>query len=216
MTRGGLVWTTVATTVCRDGHGVEGARVFPASDLVHPFEVAAYVTLPSLNAPGSTPSVIAGSIDGRTLDRPDVSASLEHVCAFFGIAKPRLYVSASPGHAHAPGAVRIAERSLVELAPDELEALLAHVCGHLVLPAPAGELSADRAAALFQGNPDAITRLIFAESRREAQHGEEPATRTSRGWTVHSAPSTDDLVVRVREIQAWTATPGFARMAART
>ena len=84
-----------------------------------------------------------------------------------------------------------------------------------MLPAPAGELSADRAAALYQGNPDAITRLIFAESRREAQDGEEHGARSGRGWTVHSAPSTDDLVVRVREIQAWTATPGFARMADR-
>jgi hypothetical protein len=189
--------------------------VFPASELVHPFEAGAHACLPSLNAPGSTPSVIAGSTDGRALDRPDVAASLERVCAFFGIAKPQLYVSALPGHAHAPGAVRIAERSLVELAPDELEALLAHVCGHLVLPALAGELSADRAAALYQGNPDAITRLIFAESHREAQDGEEPGARTSRGWTVHSGPSPDDLVVRVREIQAWTATPGFARMADR-
>ena len=49
-------------------------------------------------------------------------------------------------------------------------------------------------AALYQGNPDAITRVIFAEA-------------------VHSGGPEDHLI-RVREIQAWTATPGFARLAA--
>jgi hypothetical protein len=55
------------------------------------------------------------------------------------------------------------------------------------------ELSADRAAAAYLGDADAITRVMFRSA----------------------GPSTDPmLAVRVREIQAWTATPGFARLRA--
>ncbi len=155
---------------------------FPAGDLVHPLETAAR----SACDPGST-------IDGRLLDRYDVQVIVDRICAVLGLRRPLVYVSERPGHAHAPGAVRIAERSVVDLSQDELEALLAHACGHLVLPLHAGELSADRVAALYHGHPDAITRVIFAEA-------------------VHSGPAADHTV-RVREIQAWTATPGFARLA---
>jgi hypothetical protein len=189
--------------------------VFPANDLVHPFEAADAATL----GRGVVDRFLDGrplDLEGRPLDRPDVAASLRRVCGFFGVAEPQVYVSALPGHAHAPGAVRIAARSLVELAADELEALLAHLCGHLVFPGVAGELSADRAAALYHGSADAITRVIFGESAEEFRIRERRAARTDRhDITVHSGPSADDPAVRVREIQAWTATPGFARLAAR-
>ena len=156
--------------------------MFPASDLVHPFEAeASRARRPDL-------------VDGHPLDLPEFADTLRRICGLLGIAEPQVYVSPLPGHAYAPGVMRIAEQSLAELAPDEVEALLAHVCGHLLLPGHAGELSADRVAALYQGSPDAITRVIFAEA-------------------VHSGPSPDDLTVRVREIQAWTATAGFARLA---
>ena len=157
---------------------------FPADDLVHPLETAI--------RPGSD----AGIIDGRLLGQHDVRITIDRICTVLGLPRPRVYVSERPGHAHAPGALRIAERSLVDLSPDELEALLAHACGHLVLPPYSGELSADRVAALYHGHPDAITRVIFAEA-------------------VHSGrAAAPDHTVRVREIQAWTATPGFARLTA--
>jgi hypothetical protein len=183
-------------------------RVFSADVLVHPFEAG-----PGGAAPEAT--IRSGFFEGCRLDRPDALATLRRACGFFSVAEPQVYVSKLPGHAHAKGAVRIAEQSLVELAPDELEALLAHLCGHLLLPDLAGELSADRAAALYQGSADAITRVIFAECSRGVRDREERAARTDRhGWAVHSGPSADDLAVRVREIQAWTATPGFTRLTA--
>jgi hypothetical protein len=153
---------------------------FPTDELAHPLDTFA-------PRPGDP-----GAIDGRRLEQSEVLRTVDQICAAFALEPPRVYVSARPGHAHSTGAVRICERSLSDLARDELEALLAHLCGHLVLPSPSGELSADRVAALYQGNPDAITRVIFAEA-------------------VHSGGP--DHTVRVREIQAWTATPGFARLA---
>ena len=83
-----------------------------------------------------------------------------------------------------------------------------------MLPGLAGELSADRAAAVYHGSADPITRLIFAEYAKEFRVREGRAARTDRhGITVHSGPSPEDPTVRVREIQAWTATPRFARLA---
>ncbi len=156
--------------------------MFPASDLVHPFEAV----LRERTGPMR--------LDGRPLERPDVLAVLGRVCAVLGVRQPQVYVSELPGHAHAPGAVRIGSQSLTELASDELEALLAHVCGHLLLPVHAGELSADRVAALYHGSADIITRVIFSE--------------------VHSGPSAEGPAIRIREIHAWTATASFARLAA--
>jgi hypothetical protein len=153
---------------------------FPRDELVHPFDTFT----PRPDDPGA--------IDGRRLERSEVLGTVDQICSAFALQTPQVYVSPRPGHAHSTGAVRICESSLADLARDELEALLAHVCGHLVLPSHPGELSADRVAALYQGNADAITRVIFAEA-------------------VHSGGP--DHTVRVREIQAWTATPGFARLA---
>jgi len=185
--------------------------MFPANELLHPFE------------PRSGAAASSGLVDGRRLDRPEVVAVLRRVCGFFGIPEPQVYVSPLPGHAYVsplPGhtyghrAVRIAEQSLADLAADEVEALIAHLCGHLMLPGLAGELSADRAAAVYHGSADPITRVIFAESAEEFRDGEgRPAWTDPHGLTVHSGPSSEDLAVRVREIQAWTATAGLARLA---
>lgn len=165
--------------------------MFPVNELLHPFE------------PRTGAAVSPGIVHGRRLDRPEVGAVLRRVCGFFGVPEPQVYVSDLPGHAYGHGAVRIAEQSLADLAADEVEALIAHLCGHLMLPGLAGELSADRAAAVYHGSADPITRVIFAESARTDRHD----------LTVHSGPSPEDPTVRVREIQAWTATPGFARLA---
>jgi Zn-dependent protease with chaperone function len=143
-------------------------------------------------------------VDGSDL-RPDVRRLLPPICAAFGIAEPVL---------------RLETGDLIDhLAPDEIEAVLAHECGHVLLghvayrtlfdhpavPAPvrgalaawarAAELSADRAAAAYQGGADAITRVLF---RLAGAAGSGPGVRA--------------FAVRVREIQAWTATPAFARL----
>jgi Zn-dependent protease with chaperone function len=94
------------------------------------------------------------------------------------------------------------------------------------------ELSADRAAAAYLGSPDAITRVMFrfagirhdskltqSVSQFSAQALEYEALRESRWervlqWQVAQASTHPLLAVRVREIQNWAATPGFARLSA--
>jgi hypothetical protein len=149
------------------------------ADLVHPFETAT-----------STPA--PGQWQGDEVDDPQLLATIEQLCGVLGVRRPRVLASAQPGHAYGPGVLRLGTAALAGYAPRDREALLAHCCGHLLLP-HAGELSADRVAALYQGSADAITRVIFGEA-------------------VHSGATDLDPAVRVREIQAWTATGGFARL----
>ncbi len=133
-----------------------------------------------------------GQGQGEEVDDPQLLATIEQLCAVLGVRRPRVLASAQPGHAYGPGTLRLSTTALADYAPRDREALLAHCCGHLLLP-QAGELSADRVAALYQGSADAITRVIFSEA-------------------VHSGAIDPDPAVRVREIQAWTATTGFARL----
>jgi hypothetical protein len=81
----------------------------------------------------------------------------------------------------------------------ERVALAEHCRGHLLFPW-AGELTADRVAALVDGNAEAITRVIFVGA-------DHPCVHTG----VFVDPAT-----RIREIQAWTATAHFAKLAERT
>jgi hypothetical protein len=74
----------------------------------------------------------------------------------------------------------------------------AHCQGHVLLPW-AGELTADRLAALVVGGADPITRVIFAGVGSPCVHS---------GVLV-------DPATRVREVQAWTATAGFASLTTR-
>lgn len=93
------------------------------------------------------------------------------------------------------------------------------------------ELSADRAAAAYLGSTDAITRVMFrfAGVRRDSRFShsvelfasqalEWEALRESRWnrilqWMLSKQSTHPLLAVRVREIQAWGATPTFARLA---
>lgn len=93
------------------------------------------------------------------------------------------------------------------------------------------ELSADRAAAAYLGSTDAITRVMFrfAGVRRDSRFAhsvelfanqalEWEALRESRWnrilqWMLSKQSTHPMLAVRVREIQAWGATPGFAKLA---
>jgi Zn-dependent protease with chaperone function len=70
------------------------------------------------------------------------------------------------------------------------------------------ELSADRAAAAYLGSADAMTRAMF----RFAATTMDPAGLHSVQSPPFARPSDPSLAIRVREIQAWTATPGFARL----
>jgi Zn-dependent protease with chaperone function len=188
-------------------------RLASVADVVHPFDESArrrLESMPDLRAllsslpPVDAAALPPGDVDGPGL-RPEVRGLLPAICEAFGIAEP---------------ALRLETGDLINhLAPDEIEAVLAHECGHVVLghvayrtlvdhpavPVPvrgalaawarAAELSADRAAAAYQGGPDAITRVLFRLAGAAAPGNGARA-----------------FAVRVREIQAWTATPAFARL----
>jgi hypothetical protein len=171
----------------------------------------------------------------------DLRARLEPICAGFGITPPRIELvtgDAGPVTVGLDDPVLVLSAGLVGSAgPDELTAALARECGHLFLgygphrslhraliadgdavPGLApddraavraaladwygmSELSADRAAAAYLGNADAVTELIFRlAGTRPTAPGRDAAGR-------------DADALRVREIQAWAATPGFARVA---
>jgi len=185
--------------------------------MVHPFDESARLRLESM--PG-LPALLDAAVDAAVdapVDalverprpepdsRPAVRRLLPAICEAFGIAEPALDLETGDLIDH--------------LAPDEIEAVLAHECGHVLLghvayrrlvdhpavPVPvrgalaawarAAELSADRAAAAYQGGADAITRVLFRLAGAAA-----------------SVPEARAFAVRVREIQAWTATPAFARL----
>jgi Zn-dependent protease with chaperone function len=217
--------------------------VFSASELVHPFDESARRELESLAGFETTVRAYGrvarrGKAGPRRLGpghRPEVYRLLPPICAAFGLPEPGLYLGEGDVGACPAGRRRAAiilSGDLPDrLAPDEIAAVIAHECGHILLghvryrwlarfleapfaggpagsgpvPAPVrsaligwshkSELSADRAAAAYLGNADAITRVMF---RLAGQ-------------------STDAmLAVRVREIQAWTATAGFARLTSST
>lgn len=149
------------------------------ADLVHPFEAGRLAPVPT-------------ELAGEPVNDADTLITVERICQVLGVPTPRVVAAAGPGHACAPGLIQVGDGALTTYAPADREALLAHCSGHLLLP-HAGELSADRVAALYQGSADAITRVIFADA-------------------VHSGATGLDPAVRVREIQAWSATAGFARL----
>jgi uncharacterized protein (DUF1015 family) len=129
------------------------------------------------------------------------------------------YAGAAPPVGCADASIIAAAGLLDLLAPDEVEVVRAHERGHLelghrpylalldaALPEPARgalaawarvcELSADRAAAAALGGSDAVIRVLFRLA------AVAPGANAAGGA----------FEVRVREIQAWTATPAFARL----
>jgi Zn-dependent protease with chaperone function len=237
--------------------------VFSASDVVHPFDESAKLQLESTTGLQETVQAFLKMCGEREAHNvhlseclrlgprqlPEIYRLLPPICDAFGIPEPELYLAKGGVNAYTFGHVRasiiIFSELLDHLATDEIEAVIAHECGHILLghvlyhsmaqfvdmapdvmaqfldmapdvgsyaadlsvlltsaSAPVrsalthwshkSELSADRAAAAYLGSADAITRVIFRFAGVEAD---------------------SVLAVRVREIQAWTATPGFGRLA---
>jgi Zn-dependent protease with chaperone function len=227
--------------------------VFSASDVVHPFDESAKLQLESTTGLQEAVQAFLKMCGEREAynvhlsecmrlgprQLPEIYRLLPPICDAFGIPEPELYLAKGGVNAYTFGHVRasiiIFSELLDHLATDEIEAVIAHECGHILLrhvlyhsmaqfldmapdvgsyaadlsvlltfaSAPVrsaltnwshkSELSADRAAAAYLGSADAITRVIFRFAGVEAD---------------------SVLAVRVREIQAWTATPGFGRLAA--
>jgi hypothetical protein len=183
-----------------------------ATAWVHPFDEAATARLTAFDLPVLDPPALTRTPVGTAVAAGELSALVGKVASAFGLPEPELRLAESGRHAYGSNLIVLPETAPCDLEPDELEALVAHECGHLALGharyaalldrvdpdsplgaavrewSDAAELSADRAAALHTGGPDAITRVIFK---------------------VHSVPFAP---VRIREIQAWTATSGYRRL----
>lgn len=268
--------------------------VFSASDVVHPFDESAKRQLESMTGLQATVQAFMKIYSEREAHNfhlseclrlgpnqlPEIYRLLPPICDAFGIPEPELYLSMGGVNAYTFGHTRtsiiIFSDLLDHLAPDEIEAVIAHECGHILLqhvlyhsmaqfldaareigsyaPIPGlsslltlasvpvqsaltswshkSELSADRAAAAYLGSADAITRVMFRFAGIKVdspyvhsvqafadQALEWEALRESRWnrilqWMLSKQSTHPMLAVRVREIQAWTATPGFARLAA--
>ena len=268
--------------------------VFSASDVVHPFDESAKRQLDSMTGLQATVQAFMRVYSEREAHNfhlseclrlgpnqlPEIYRLLPPICDAFGIAEPELYLAMGDVNAYTFGHTRtsiiIFSGLLDHLAPDEVEAVIAHECGHILLqhvlyhsmaqfldaarelgavaPIPGlstvltlasvpvqsalttwshkSELSADRAAAAYLGDADAITRVMFrfAGVKVDSPYAhsvqafadqalEWEALRESRWnrvlqWMLSKQSTHPMLAVRVREIQAWTATPGFARLAA--
>lgn len=268
--------------------------VFSASDVVHPFDESAKRQLESMTGLQATVQAFMKIYSEREAHNfhlseclrlgpkqlPEIYRLLPPICDAFGIAEPELYLAMGGVNAYTFGHTRTSiilfSELLDNLAPDEIEAVIAHECGHILLqhvlyhsmaqfldaareigsyaPIPGlsamltlasvpvqsaltswsqkSELSADRAAAAYLGGADAITRVMFRFAGVKVdspyvhsvqafadQALEWEALRESRWnrilqWMLSKQSTHPMLAVRVREIQAWAATPGFPRLAA--
>jgi len=267
--------------------------VFSASDVVHPFDESAKRQLESMTGLQATVQAFMKVYSEREAHNfhlseclrlgpqqlPEIYRLLPPICDAFGIAEPELYLAMGDVKAYTFGHTRtsivVFSGLLDHLAPDEIEAVIAHECGHILLqhvlyhsmaqfldaareigalaPIPGlsalltlasvpvqsaltswshkSELSADRAAAAYMGSADAITRVMFrftgitvdspyvhSVQAFADQALEWEALRESRWnrvlqWMLSKQSTHPMLAVRVREVQAWAATPGFSRLA---
>jgi Zn-dependent protease with chaperone function len=79
--------------------------------------------------------LLAGALRLGPGQLPVIYRMLPPICAAFGIPEPELYLTRGDANARTVGHDRIAiviyNRLLEDLAPDEVEAILAHECGHI-------------------------------------------------------------------------------------
>ena len=266
---------------------------FTASDVVHPVDESARRNLESMNglqgAIGAyhkayserlvRSSQLAENLRLGPRQLPEIYRLLPPICEAFGIAEPELFLAMGPVNAftigHTRTSITLFSELLDHLSLDEIEAVLAHECGHILcehmlyhsmaqvieltvsvgssvaipfasalLKVAAGplrialnnwsrksELSADRAAAAYVGDPDALCRVMFRfaglrhdspythdTAQFSAQALEFEALRESRWdrflqWQIGQASTHPLLAVRVREIESWAGTPRFERLA---
>ncbi|GLY97814.1 M48 family metallopeptidase [Actinoplanes sp. NBRC 103695] len=268
--------------------------VFTASDVLHPIDEAARRHLETMSGLQSAVKAYHKAYSERLIrssqlaenlrlgprQLPEIYRLLPPICEAFGIAEPELFLAMGPVNAftigHTRTSITLYSELLDHLSLDEIEAVLAHECGHILcehmlyhsiaqvieLAARLGaqanipiastllslasgpvrvalstwsrksELSADRAAAAYLGDPEVVTRLMFRfagikhgsrfthdVAQFSAQALEYEALRESRWdrflqWQIGQSSTHPLLAVRTREIQAWSATPGFDRLAA--
>jgi Zn-dependent protease with chaperone function len=199
------------------------ATVFHVTDFLHPLDLSARQQLEAIPLLQPTVKKYLSTVTDRRVRQallscalrlgpkllPEIYRLLPPICDAFGIAEPELYLTRGEANAMAVGHTRTAiviyNQLLEDLAEDEIEAVLAHECGHIMaehilyrqmaqamvragasvgaLGTPLfkivtglasaqiqtalinwyrkSELTADRAAVAYLGDPEPMQRALF-------------------------------------------------------
>lgn len=152
---------------------------FSAADLLHPLDASArqqlelipllpptvkkYLTAASGRKPRQ--ALLAGALRLGPRQLPEIYRMLPPVCEAFGIPEPELFLMRGDANARTVGhdrmAIVIYNRLLEDLPEDEVEAVLAHECGHILA---AHVLYRQMAQATIRaGATAALGKSLFAE-----------------------------------------------------
>jgi Zn-dependent protease with chaperone function len=130
--------------------GRELSAHFSISDVQHPLDLSSrqqlevipllqptvrkYLTATAGRKPRQ--ALLSGALRLGPRQLPEIYGLLPPVCAAFGIPEPELYLMRGDANARTVGhdraAIVIYNRLLEDLAGDEVEAVLAHECGHIL------------------------------------------------------------------------------------
>jgi Zn-dependent protease with chaperone function len=127
------------------------AAVFTATDFMHPLDMSARQQLERIPLLQTTVEKYLGVVTDRKVRQallasalrlgpkqlPEIYRLLPPVCEAFGIAEPELYLTRGPEAnamtvGHTRTAIVIYNQLLEDLAEDEIQAVLAHECGHIL------------------------------------------------------------------------------------
>lgn len=126
------------------------AAVFGVNDFLHPLDLSARQQLESVPLLQKTVTkyqslvterrmrqgLLASAVRLGPFQLPEIYKLLPPICAAFGIEVPELYLTAGPANAvtvgHTQTAIVIYSELLDCLAPDEIQSVLAHECGHIL------------------------------------------------------------------------------------
>ncbi len=126
------------------------AAVFDISDILHPLDLAARQQLegvPLLQSAVKTylsmkterqvrQQLLCSAVRLGPHQVPEIYRMLPPICEAFGIEEPELYLTRGPANAMTVGYTRVAiiiyNELLEDLAEDEIQAVLAHECGHIL------------------------------------------------------------------------------------
>jgi Zn-dependent protease with chaperone function len=126
------------------------AAVFNVNDFLHPLDMAARGHLEGIPLLQSATKKYLGAVRDRRhrqyllcsairlgpTQLPDIYRMLPPICDAFGIPEPELYLMGGEANAYTTGhtqpAIVISNLLLEALAEDEIQAVLAHECGHIL------------------------------------------------------------------------------------
>jgi Zn-dependent protease with chaperone function len=156
---------------------VELTARFGISDVLHPLDqssrqqlevipllqptVRKYVTVTAGRKPRQ--ALLSGALRLGPRQLPEIYGLLPPICAALGIPEPELYLMRGDANARSVGhdqpAIVIYNRLLEDLAADEVEAVLAHECGHVL----AGHILYRQMAQAAMRTPGGPGRSLFTE-----------------------------------------------------